>query len=215
MTLPRLIVFSSGTSVGGGSGFEKLVFAAQERILRAHIVAVVSNHASGGVKEKADRLRIPFVYFPSPYTFQYYQKIITAFKSDFSVLAGWLKLVSGLNPKTTFNIHPGPLPDFGGKGKYGLHVHRAVIEDYKAGKVTSSAVCMHFVTEEYDQGPVFFYKSVPVFATDTPEDLAKSVRIVEHEFLPVIADLVVNNYICWDGKDPDTLCLPKGYSYFP
>jgi len=62
--IPRLIVFASGTKEGGGSGFEKLVEKKDEGILSAEIVAVVSNHEHGGVRKRAERLKIPFEHIP-------------------------------------------------------------------------------------------------------------------------------------------------------
>ena len=60
---PKLIVFSSGIKDGGGSGFENLVEAAKTGALDADIVAVVSNQEEGSVRERADKLGIPFIHF--------------------------------------------------------------------------------------------------------------------------------------------------------
>lgn len=198
---PRLLVFASGTKDGGGSGFENLV----KRVEAADIVGVVSNYEHGGVRERADRLGVPFIYFPGPYTAEEYRKIVTDAKVDFVALSGWLKLIAGLDPKTTFNIHPGPLPEFGGKGLWGHHVHEAVLKAYKEGRVTESAISMHFVTPEFDEGPVFFRHPVPILPDDTPETLAERVNAAEHEWQPKITDKVVRGEISWDGHDPLSL----------
>ena len=211
MKKPRLLVFASGTTSGGGSGFENLVPAEKRGILSEDIVAVVSNHEQGGVREKADRLNIPFIYFNGPFNEQSYQKIVADTNADFVALSGWLKLVLGLDPARTFNIHPGPLPRFGGKGMYGIHVHEAVLEAYKRGEVTHSAVTMHFVTPIYDEGPVFFRFQVPIEVLDTAETLAERVHKAEHEWQPKITNMVVNEEISWDGKNRETLKLPAGY----
>jgi phosphoribosylglycinamide formyltransferase-1 len=120
----------------------------------AEIIGVVSHIEHGGVRERADRLGIPFIYFPAPHTAERYQEIVK--DADFIALSGWMRLVAGLDPRVTFNIHPGPLPEFGGKGLYGNFVHEAVLKAYREGRITSSAVSMHFVTPEFDEGPVFF-----------------------------------------------------------
>src|SRR5882724_6426439 len=156
MAREKLIVFASGTAEGGGSGFQALVENARAGILRADIVAVVSNHAQGGVKKRADTLGIPFVLFEGPWTAEAYQKIVREHGADWVCLSGWLKKTAGLDPRRTVNIHPGPLPEFGGPGLYGHHVHEAVMAAFQAGKITHSGVSMHFVTDEYDRGPVFF-----------------------------------------------------------
>ncbi|HEX3888997.1 MAG TPA: formyltransferase family protein [Phenylobacterium sp.] len=76
------------------------------------------------------------------------------------------------------NIHPGPLPAFGGHGMYGRRVHEAVI----AAGVAESGVCIHLVDEEYDRGPVIARRSVPVAAGDTPEGLEARVTALEPQF---------------------------------
>ena len=75
------------------------------------------------------------------------------------------------------NIHPGPLPDFGGRGMFGLHVHAAVIE---AGR-TESGPTVHRVTAEYDEGATLGFRPVPVEPDDTPETLAARVLAAEHD----------------------------------
>lgn len=220
----KIIIFASGTKDGGGSGFENLVNATKKGILDAEILAVVSNHENGGVREKANRLNISFIHFPArklpesgefvdkegnkidPSEFataENYRKLTES--ADLVCLSGWLKLVTGLDQKKTINIHPGPLPKFGGAGMYGHHVHEAVMEAYKRGEITHSAVSMHFVTEKYDEGPLFFSQSVEILSDDTAETLAKRVNEAEHKWQPVITNKVLSGEISWDGKNPDSL----------
>ena len=156
MSAPRLLVFSSGTKDGGGSGLRELLRNARTGVLHATIVAVVSNHAEGGVFHVAQQYQVPFMHFTGPFNAEEYQKIIEVHGAEWVALSGWLKLAAGLDPQRTINIHPGPLPRFGGKGMYGKHVHAAVVEAFKAGEVTTSHVTMHFVTPQYDEGPVIF-----------------------------------------------------------
>lgn len=53
------------------------------------------------------------------------------FEVDFVLLAGYLKLIPAelirAYQRSIFNIHPSLLPAFGGKGFYGMKVHKAVI----------------------------------------------------------------------------------------
>lgn len=230
--MKKIIIFASGTKDGGGSGFENLVNASRNGILNGEVVAVISNHQNGGVREKADRLGIPFVHFAARKlpdsgefvdkdgnqvpesefaTAENYRKLTAG--ADLVCLSGWLKLVTGLDPKKTINIHPGPLPQFGGTGMYGHHVHEAVMEAYKnketdvkTGKpIINSAVSMHFVTEKYDEGPLFFSQPVPILPDDTAETLAKRVNEAEHKWQPLITQKVLSGEISWDGKDPQSL----------
>jgi len=202
--MKKILIFASGSKDGGGSGFVELVENSRTGVLNAEIVAVVSNHKNGGVRKRADKLGIPFVHFSGEY-----KEIVDNFKPDLICLSGWLKLAVGLDPAKTINIHPGSLPEFGGAGMYGHYVHEAVIER----GVKETAVSMHFVTEKYDEGPVFFRFPILVREDDTAETLAERVNKVEHCWQSYITNLVVMGEISWDGKDPDSLIVPEGYSF--
>lgn len=123
---PRILVFASGEKKGGGSGFLELVeFSRTEPPVLddAEIVTVISNIADGGVAQKAENVKIPFYHWAGPFTAEGYRRWVKDLYADFVMLSGWLKLVQGLDPRKTVNIHPGPLPEFGGPGMYGHFVH--------------------------------------------------------------------------------------------
>ncbi len=216
---PTLVIFASGTATGGGSGFENLVAAAKAGVLDAEIIAVVSNHDHGGVRERAERLGVPFIYFAGPYDAEHYQKIVTDTGAEWIALSGWLKFVKGLDPSRTFNIHPALLSQlagrFGGEGMWGHRVHEAVKTALDAGEITESGLTMHFVTDEYDRGPVFFEHHVSLQKSMSSEDIAKAVNKAEHDWQSRITNLVVHGEIRWNGIRPDTLVVPDGYSYLP
>ena len=117
------------------------------------------------------------------------------------MLSGWLKLVSGLDPARTINIHPGPLPRFGGPKLYGHYVHDAVMAAYQSGEITGKAVTMHFVDPVYDHGPIFFALPIPIEASDTPETLAAKVNRAEHEWQPRVLNYVVHGQVRLVGKE--------------
>jgi phosphoribosylglycinamide formyltransferase-1 len=203
---PRLLIFASGTKDAGGSGFANYVAATQKNTLRAQVVGVVSNHTQGGVARHADRLQIPFQHFGHPWDSRHYRGLVRKFDADFVALSGWLKPVFGLDPRRTFNTHPGPLPRFGGKGMYGRRIHEAVLEAYRKGEIKESAVTMHFVIPtKYDDGPIFFRHRVEIKADDTVETLESRVKAVEHHWQPIVTEMVLSGEICWDGVDPETL----------
>ena len=252
MNKPKLLIFASGTATGGGSGFENLVQASrkilsldsargnarQPRELDAEIIGVVSNNEYGGVRERADRLGIPFIHFASrnysqilknlridkekeglEFETEEYRRIVRESGAEWVMLSGWLKFVHGLDPRRTFNIHPALLSfdhgRFGGPGLYGRRVHEAVSEALSRGEITESGFSMHFVTDEYDRGPVFFEHRVPLKKGMTTEEVAQLVNEVEHEWQPRIANMVVHGEISWDGNDPASLIAPRGYAYLP
>ena len=220
MSKPKLVVFASGTKDGGGSGFEQLVLNTQTGLLDAKIVGVVSNQARGGIKRIAERHRVPFSYFSwPPYgdAAMAYRHQVIALGAEWVALSGWLKPISGLNPIFTFNIHPGPLPRFGGQGMFGHHVHEAVIAAYRRDEVTHSAVTMHFVTQggadEYDRGLKFFEYPVAITADDTDETLAARVNEYEHGWQSWVTNLVVHGEISWDGSG--SVVVPDWYAQQP
>ena len=98
------------------------------------------------------------------------------------VLSGYLRQ---LGPRTLgryagsiLNIHPGPLPEFGGHGMYGRRVHEAVI----AAGVAESGIVIHLVDEEYDRGPVVARRSVPVTPGETADGLEARITALEPTF---------------------------------
>src|SRR3989344_6201864 len=216
MLRPKLIVFASGTKDGGGSGFENLIEATKSGVFDAEIVAIVSSNEYGGVRERAQRLGIPFVYFSGSYDAEHYRKVVADSGAEWVALSGWLKLVKGLDPAKTFNIHPALLSQldgrFGGEGMWGHHVHEAVKAALDAGEITESGISMHFITDEYDRGPVFFEHRAPLQKGMSADEIAKAVNAVEHEWQPKITNMVVHGQIRWDGKDPSSLTLPTTLS---
>lgn len=199
----KLLIFNSGS----GSGFQELVENARTGILDAEIVGLVTDNSSHFCVTRAHALEIP-VFVMEDYTAKDYQIVVDLFKPDFIALSGWLKLVRGLDPRITFNIHPGPLPHFGGKGMYGMYVHEAVIQAFKEGRVENSAVTMHFVTEQYDKGPIFFSYPVFIRPDDTARSLGTQVNKIEHGWQSFVTNLVVTGQIYWDGKNPESLVKP-------
>jgi len=93
------------------------------------------------------------------------------------VLSGYLRPVGPavLGRFRVLNIHPGPLPRFGGRGLYGRHVHAAVL----AAGVPESAATVHLVDGEYDHGEIIAVEPVPVRPDDTPDTLQARVMAVE------------------------------------
>jgi len=176
---PRLAVLASG----GGSNLQALIDAHARGDLPASIVVVISNKAGAGALERARRHGIAAAHVgrkrhrdPSARILE----LLADHRVDVVVLAGWLKLIDprllAAYPDRVVNIHPGPLPRFGGQGMYGVRVHEAVLE---AG-VSLSGPTVHLVNERYDEGPILAHEPVSVAADDTPETLQARVLRAEH-----------------------------------
>lgn len=95
------------------------------------------------------------------------------------------------------NVHPALLPSFGGKGCYGSHVHRMVLES--GCRVSGCSV--HFVTEEVDAGPIVGQLAVPVAWDDTVETLGARVQEAERRLYPeCIRDVLSGALVLRDGR---------------
>lgn len=110
------------------------------------------------------------------------------------VLAGFLWKIPENMVKTfpghIINIHPALLPNYGGKGMYGEHVHKAVLE---AGD-SESGITIHLVDEEYDHGKTIFQANVAVLPSDTPDSLAEKIHALEHQHYPRQIEKWINKH---------------------
>ena len=116
-------------------------------------------------------------------------------KADFIILAGFLWKVPQnilVNfPNRIINIHPALLPKFGGKGMYGMNIHRAVVEN----KETETGITIHYVNENYDEGSIIFQKIVQLTNMDTAETVAEKIHVLEQENFPkVIEELLLKEF---------------------
>ncbi|MBU1377949.1 MAG: phosphoribosylglycinamide formyltransferase [Alphaproteobacteria bacterium] len=171
---------------GNGSSAETMVNAIAAGALAARACLVVSNKRTAPALAWAEARGVPALAIPTigdPDTAdQTLADAMTAHGVELIVLSGYLRR---LGPVTLsryagriVNIHPGPLPRFGGDGMYGARVHQAVL----AAGLTESAIVIHLVDEEYDHGPELARRAVPVSANDTPETLEARVKAAEPAF---------------------------------
>lgn len=111
------------------------------------------------------------------------------------VLAGFLKkipddLISEFKNRI-INIHPALLPSFGGKGMYGMHVHKAVFDS--SAQVTG--VTVHFVDEIYDNGKIIAQRCIDITDVESANEIANKVLEIEHELLPFVIEKFAQNKI--------------------
>ncbi|MFO8030094.1 MAG: phosphoribosylglycinamide formyltransferase [Cyclonatronaceae bacterium] len=188
MKKKRIVVFASG----GGSNFRAIHQACLNREIPADIVALISDSRKALALEYAREHKIRDVVLP-PRDFddeaQYTRALMDILEEtapDLIILAGYLKKIPHKvleqYPRKIINIHPALLPEYGGKGWYGMRVHRAVIEN----RESESGCTVHYVTRDYDKGPVIAQVKVPVHSDDTPETLAKRILKQEHKLYPKV-----------------------------
>lgn len=159
-----------------------IISACQAGTVEADPVLVVSPKEGTPAVLRAEAHGVPVeVCSPKSETYgEDLRAVLTKYEVDLICLAGYLSLLP-LNIVRDFenrilNIHPALLPKFGGKGMYGMHVHEAVI----AAGEKESGCTVHFVTENYDEGPILLQKKCVVDPGDTAEDLAMKVLELEH-----------------------------------
>jgi len=188
MSKLNLAVFISG----GGSNLQSIIDTTREGRLNADIRLVLSNKPDAYGLIRTKEAGIPAAVISKGNCVDRDSFISTMLMLldkhgvDFIALAGYLRkippeLIKKFRGRIV-NIHPGPLPEFGGKGMFGIHVHEAVIE---AG-LKQTCVTIHHVSEGYDEGGIIATSPVPILTGDTPESLQKRVLAVEHELYPRI-----------------------------
>jgi len=189
----RIAVFASG----GGTNFQALIDEINRGNLNATIAGLISSRPEAGAITRANAHGIPVKVinradYSSEHAFgEELNRILKNWDPALIVLAGYMLKVPAnvidAYPGRIINIHPALLPKFGGKGLYGLRVHRAVLE---AGE-TESGCSVHIVTKNYDEGPVIGQVTVPVEPGDTPEELAERILIEEHKLLPGVTGMLL------------------------
>ena len=173
---------------GGGSNLQSIIDNIEQENLNCEISYVIADRECYGL-ERAEKHGIKNVLLDRKVLKKKLSDEISNVlenydeKTDYIVLAGYLSILSPEFIKKwsrkIINIHPSLLPKFGGKGMYGMNVHRAVIE----AKETESGCTIHFVDTGVDTGEIILQIKVPVLSDDTPEVLQKRVLEKEHVLL--------------------------------
>ena len=179
---PSIAVFASGR----GSNLAAL-FAAHDRgDLSVPIALVISNNSAAQALALALARDVPTAHISATTHADPAEAVLAALRgvdASILVLAGYMKL---LDPRVVrafsgriINIHPAPLPRFGGPGMYGMRVHEAVL----SSGVSETGPTVHLVEEHYDNGTVLAFRPIEVRADDDAEALATRVLEAEHDLL--------------------------------
>lgn len=187
----KIAVFASGS----GSNAEQIIQYFATRPL-AEVIRLYSNNPNAYAIQRAHKHHIDTKVFDRPYFLSSDGLLAELLHQapDLIVLAGFLwkipSIIVDAFPKKIINIHPALLPNFGGKGMYGMHVHRAVIESGN----TESGITIHYVNKNYDEGAVIMQSKVSISPTDTAESLAQKIHKLEHaHFPPTIEKLLASD----------------------
>lgn len=187
---------------GSGSNLGSLIDAVDSgNIQNAKIALVISNKKDAYALIRAKNAQIPAIYLQrslfnsdEEYDFQIIN-LLKEHKIDVVLLAGYLRILTprliNSYKNRILNIHPSLLPDFGGKGMYGIKVHEAVINS----KSDKSGCSVHIVTDEIDGGPVLAQACVSVLPDDTAESLAAKVLKEEHKLYPEALNKFISGFL--------------------
>lgn len=186
--MQTIAIFASGT----GTNARKIMEYFHETP-SIQVGLVVSNKSTAGVLNIAAEHGVP-TYISDRTSFYETEDLLQELNSkgvDWIILAGFLWLIPAYllraYPQHIINIHPALLPKYGGKGMYGMHVHRAVKEHHE----TESGITIHYVNERYDEGGIIFQAQCPIFPEDTPDTIARKIQHLEHmHYSPVIHRLI-------------------------
>lgn len=171
--LKKLAVLASGN----GTTLQSIIDAISKKELDSTISIVISNNSDAYALKRAEEANIKtYVLNDFKDENELYQ-VLKESDIDLVILAGYLKLIpkNVIRDFIIINTHPALLPKYGGKGMYGMNVHRAIVENHEK----ETGVTLHFVNEEYDKGKIIAQTKVKVFKKDTPEDVSARVQKAE------------------------------------
>ena len=185
----RVIIFASGSGSNALKIFE--YFNNNQNII---IDSIYCNNPRANVINVFQKLSIKTVLFNKKELYERaFLEAIISTNPDLIVLAGFLlkipeKMVSAFENRI-INIHPSLLPKYGGKGMYGLNIHKEVL----LNKEKFSGLTIHYVNKEYDKGAVIFQKKIKINEEETPESLSSKVLKLEHENYSLIIEKILSN----------------------
>lgn len=186
----KIAVFASGR----GSNALQLIQKAPE--LSYTVELIVTNKPDAAVLQTAEKFNVASLVLDRKYFYES-ENLLDELKNagiEFIVLAGFLWLIPeyliNFFEGRIVNIHPSLLPKFGGKGMFGMKVHEAVWQN----KEKESGITIHLVSKEYDKGEILLQERVLLSEDDTPQSIADKVLKLEHQYLPLAVNNLVNKF---------------------
>lgn len=187
--MKRIVIFASGS----GTNAENIIKHFQGNGL-AKVIHVLSNKKDAKVLNRASALGIANSSFDKDELLKTttIHDLMLELNPDLIVLAGFLlkfpeNIITAF-PNKIINVHPALLPKYGGKGMYGANVHKAVV----ANKEEESGITIHYVNENYDEGNIIFQASTQLFPSDSFEDVAAKIHVLEQKHFPLVIEQLLN-----------------------
>tara|TARA_B100001996_G_scaffold372173_1_gene348269 strand:- start:1513 stop:2097 length:585 start_codon:yes stop_codon:yes gene_type:complete len=176
---------------GNGSNAENIIKFFQKQKININWT-IITNNSKAGVIKRSQRLNVPYVVFEKKdFEGEKVLEFITKMNPFIIILAGFLlkipqRLINKF-PDKIINIHPSLLPKYGGKGMYGMNVHKKVIENNES----ESGISIHYVNKNYDEGKIILQKSIAIKYPCDPKTLSQNIHELEIKYFPeVIKNLI-------------------------
>jgi phosphoribosylglycinamide formyltransferase 1 len=188
--MKKIVIFASGS----GSNAENIVLHFNKKG-STNVVGIFTNNPNAKVLERAKKFGISTEIFTRQELNEgKVLELVNKIQPDLIVLAGFLlKFPEDIireYPNKIINIHPALLPNYGGKGMYGMNVHRAVLEN----KEKETGITIHYVNEHYDEGEFIFQKSVNIEDCKSAEEIADKIHVLEHQYFPQVIEKLLTRH---------------------
>ncbi len=187
--MKKILLFASGT----GSNVENIIqyFKNHPDII---VVGVFTNNPNAKVLEKAKKYNVPTLIFNREELSEgFVLDKMAELKPDLIVLAGFLwkmpEQIVAAYPNKIINIHPALLPKYGGKGMYGIKVHRTVLDNQEK----ETGITIHYVNEHYDEGEFIFQQKVNIEDCASVDEIVSKIHELEHIHFPQIIERLLDS----------------------
>ena len=188
-TIKNIVIFASGS----GSNAIK-IYEYFHKNQSVKIGALYCNKKSAPVIQKFQNIGIKTIVFEkNKLQDGGVLKTLLNLNPRLIILAGFLlkmpeEIISNFENRI-INIHPALLPSYGGKGMYGINIHRSVVENSEL----FSGLTIHYVNKDYDKGAIIFQKKVELSKNESAETLYKKILKLEHLHYPQVIEKLLND----------------------
>ena len=188
-TTKNIVVFASGSGSNAIRIYEYF-----QKNQSVNLEALYCNKKSAPVIQKFQNIGIKTIVFEKNNLDNGgVLKTLLNLNPSLIILAGFLlkmpeEIISNFGNRI-INIHPALLPSYGGKGMYGINIHRSVVENSEL----FSGLTIHYVNKDYDKGAIIFQEKVELSKNETAETLSKKILKLEHLHYPRIIEQLLED----------------------
>lgn len=189
------------SNIGAGTNLQAIIDGVHSGKINAEIVAVISDVDNTPALQRAKKYRLPIIISPEK---EDLLSVLKKLSLDYICLAGWKQIITDevidAFPNRILNTHPGLIPDaldgvvknpdgtdaLWNRGK----MTDAAIQNSLDNKTTYAGCSNHFLSKEFDFGPVLGRCFEKIQLGDTVESLYKRLKVKENQlYVEVLAKL--------------------------